>query len=104
MYYVLNYVFVSVSEDAINSLAFFTAELFAKHDPASLKWVYATKGDVLYVPFGTLVVERAVGDKHSVCLRTTSMMFTPQLQQASLFYASAYPQTLGLGSAVSSAP
>lgn len=61
---------------------------------ASFRFVYAIPGDIIYLPFGSIVCEKACG-ANNVSMRTPSMIFTPGSRDAVKFMCAVYPGQLG---------
>lgn len=62
----------------------------------NLRWAYIIPGDIVWIPFGSIMVEKVVGSSHALCLRVPSTFICDDCFSTSMFYASAYPRMLSL--------
>lgn len=60
----------------------------------SFRFVYTIPGDIIYLPFGAIVCEKACG-ANNVSMRVPSMIFTPGSLDAIKFMCAVYPAQLG---------
>lgn len=64
---------------------------------SSLRMTYVTPGDLMYLPYGSLVCEKALG-AHNVALRASMTLISPaQTQTAQFLKAAAAPGTQSVG-------
>ena len=82
-------------QDVIAFFQEFDAELYEKRSPQTLRWGYIIPHDVVWVPFGTIMVEKATGTCNNVTVRVPCPLFEDDQLGMSHFYQSAYPQILG---------
>ena len=86
-------------EEAVNSMQYIDKAQYEarKNDLFEhLKWGYVNEGDIIWIPFGFIMVEKCVGSTDNLTLRAPSMLFHEDQMTASIFYASAYPKMLRL--------
>ena len=71
------------------------SDTVAKMAPRSLRYCYVVPGDILYLPFGTIFVERAC-KTHSVNVRSHSTLMCKEDLTAAAVFATAYCKFLAL--------
>ncbi len=65
--------------------------------PTSLKFIYVQSGDIVYLPAGTIVCEKAVG-AHNIMLRAHTTVLSDDTADSCMFIAGACPvKILGVG-------
>lgn len=83
-----------MKQDAYTYFTNVGIDQFEKFLPQTLRWGYLIPNDVLWVPFGAIIVEKCVGAAHSVTLRAPSMVFTKSQMEASEIMRECYPRIL----------
>ena len=79
----------------MKALQWLDKESFDKSPLSSFRWAYLVKGDVLWVPFSSIIVEKAVGSCNCVTLRAFSTFFHAGQDTASMFFRRAYAEFFG---------
>ena len=74
----------------------FDAALYEKSSPHSLRWGYLIPHDVIWVPFGTMMVEKSTGPCSNLTVRVPCPLLEDDQVGISHVYQSAYPQILSL--------
>ena len=78
-------------QDATAWMESLDAETVTQLQPKTLRYAFAVPGDVVYIPFGTLVVEKAT-KQNNVFVRALSMLLqTPNLLSCSVLATAYYP-------------
>lgn len=71
-----------------------TAEKFEATAPDTLRWGYVIPHDIIWVPLGCLMVEKAVGSAHSITVRASSAVFMRDQVEIAEILRQSYPQKL----------
>ena len=85
-------------QDVLKFLNNFGVDEFEKHLPSSLRWGYIIPHDCIWIPMGTMMVEKAVGTCHSVTIRVPSTVIDTQQLEAADTLKDCFPKKLGVES------
>ena len=86
-----SFMFLSaLAKDAVHFLE--SIDERVAEDISTLKTAYVVAGDLMYIPFGCIVVEKAIASNNTA-LRVASMLITADQLPAQRFLLESYPGT-----------
>lgn len=91
---------LTLRQEALKTLEYLDKNQYEKNKEdllSTLRWAYVIPGDIVWVPFGHIMVEKSVGSVVGTTVRIASTLFHEAQLGAAMLYTSAYPQKLGLG-------
>lgn len=72
----------------------FSADMYEKYQPDSLRWGYVIPHDIIWIPFGAVMVEKSTGACNNLTLRVPSPFLESEQLYMARFLHNGYKQLL----------